>query len=121
VSLVVRRTAEEWRFVIDDAGKGMEDTVRERAIEPFFTTKEPGRGMGLGLFLAHTVAQRVDGRLELVSQPGRGTTATLRLPVADAAIRRGETTQSTGRLQAPEDTNGVHGDSRQPAEHPGRR
>ena len=58
----------------------MSAAVLARAGEPFFTTKEPGKGMGLGLFLARSFAERLGGSLELDSTPGRGTAATLTLP-----------------------------------------
>ncbi|MFP2930679.1 sensor histidine kinase [Pyxidicoccus sp. 3LG] len=51
--------------------------------EPFFTTKAPGEGMGLGLFLARTLAEQLGGSLELRSSPGQGTTASLALPVGE--------------------------------------
>ncbi len=62
-----------------DEGPGMSPEELHRAGEPFFTTKEPGRGLGLGLFLARVFAERVGGTLHLESAPG--TTATLRLPL----------------------------------------
>jgi two-component system sensor histidine kinase RegB len=55
--------------------------ILSRAGEPFFTTKDPGEGMGLGLFLTHTLAEQLGGALELKSTPGEGTSATLQLPV----------------------------------------
>src|SRR5579883_1316271 len=76
---------------VRDEGAGMAPEVLARAGEPFFTTKPPGRGMGLGLFLTRALMQRLDGELRLASQPGRGTTATLVVPLApppaDAAPR----------------------------------
>jgi two-component system sensor histidine kinase RegB len=52
--------------------------------EPFFTTKEPGRGMGLGTFLARVFAENLHGSLEFESAAGEGTTAILELPIAAA-------------------------------------
>jgi two-component system sensor histidine kinase RegB len=72
-------------ITVRDEGSGMDaETVRHIA-EPFFTTKEPGKGMGLGTFLVRVLADRLGGRLIFSSAPGRGTTATLQLPLIRAA------------------------------------
>ena len=68
------------KFVVTDSGYGMPEGVLRRVAEPFFTTKEPGKGMGLGTFLVRTFAERLGGSLAFESSPGKGTTATLRLP-----------------------------------------
>jgi two-component system sensor histidine kinase RegB len=59
----------------------MSPAVLARATEPFFSTKPRGQGMGLGLFLAQSVAEQMGGRLELSSSSGSGTLARLILPV----------------------------------------
>ncbi len=69
-------------FRIRDRGSGMSGDVLRRAGEPFFTTKPPGAGMGLGLFLVRLVAEKYNGRFTLDSQPGQGTVAELALPNA---------------------------------------
>lgn len=66
------------RFTVEDDGPGMPPEVLRRAGEPFFTTKAPGRGLGLGLFLARVFAERVGGSLSIQSTDR--TTATLSLP-----------------------------------------
>ncbi len=71
---------ERVRFRIHDEGTGMTAEVLERVAEPFFTTKAPGKGMGLGAFLAHLFAQTLGGQLSFESEPGRGCTVTLELP-----------------------------------------
>lgn len=86
VRLSVGADGDRLRLEIRDAGCGMPPEVLVRAGEPFFTTKEPGRGMGLGLFLCRSVLQRLGGSLELRSPPGEGVTATIRLPAAMAAM-----------------------------------
>lgn len=60
----------------------MSPEVLARAGEPFFTTKPPGRGLGLGLFLGKNLAERLGGSLTLHSEPNAGTTACLSLPLA---------------------------------------
>ncbi len=68
------------RIVVEDHGYGMPADVLRRIAEPFFTTKEPGKGMGLGTFLVRTFAESLGGRVVFDSSPGKGTTATLELP-----------------------------------------
>ena len=83
VDLIVRRTDGAIDFAVADRGPGMPRAVLERVGEPFFTTKPLGRGMGLGLFLARTVVERIGGSLRLDSNVGRGTTAIVRLPLPE--------------------------------------
>lgn len=68
-------------FQVIDRGPGMSDEVIRRAGEPFFTTKEPGKGMGLGLFLTRSVVERLGGKLSLKSVPHVETRAVVELPV----------------------------------------
>jgi two-component system sensor histidine kinase RegB len=80
VEVVARVDAGEVTLVVRDRGVGMGDEVLARATEPFYTTKGPGKGMGLGLFVASAVAERLGGALALRSTAGEGSEATLRLP-----------------------------------------
>ncbi len=75
------------RIDVVDRGSGMSPDHLARAGEPFFTTKAPGAGTGLGLFVARSTIEQLGGTLELTSEAGRGTTATIVLPadVIDAA------------------------------------
>lgn len=66
-------------FHVEDAGAGMSEETLRRLGEPFFSTKN-GRGMGLGLFLARSFADRVGGSLEVASQPGKGSLFVLQVP-----------------------------------------
>ena len=68
---------------IADSGEGMDDDVLARAADPFFTTKEVGKGTGLGLPMVHGLAQESGGALVLKSKKGKGTTAELWFPVAE--------------------------------------
>ena len=80
----------ELTLKIMDDGCGMNEEVKRRSIEPFFTTRDRpnqvgGVGSGIGLSLALATIERIGGQLEIASQPGKGTTITLNLPVADQA------------------------------------
>ncbi|MFA5898542.1 MAG: PAS domain S-box protein [Hyphomicrobium sp.] len=68
---------------VADTGEGMPPDVLERAFEPFFSTKEPGRGTGLGLSTVYGFAEQSDGHAAIQSTVGRGTTVNLYLPRAD--------------------------------------
>ncbi len=70
------------RVIVTDQGKGMPPEVLSRAGEPFFTTKSPGEGMGLGLFLTRALAEQLGGALTVTSHPGSGTEARIDLPAA---------------------------------------
>jgi two-component system sensor histidine kinase RegB len=74
------------RLIIEDEGTGMSADTLRRAGEPFFTTKDPGRGFGLGLFLARMFAERWGGSLTLTSD--RGTRAILELPLSPHSMGR---------------------------------
>jgi len=82
-SVVVRAmgSGSQVSISVRDQGHGMSDKVLRRLAEPFFTTKEPGKGMGLGTFLVRTFAERLGGNVMFESASGHGTTATLELPL----------------------------------------
>jgi signal transduction histidine kinase/CheY-like chemotaxis protein len=69
---------------VSDSGAGMSEEVRQRALDPFFTTKGP-KSTGLGLSVTYGIIQRHNGKLEIDSAPGRGTTVHITLPAAGAA------------------------------------
>ena len=72
------------RFEISDRGQGMPADVLARVGEPFFTTKPAGKGMGLGVFLARAVADRLGGEVTITSAPGTGTSVVFALPLEGA-------------------------------------
>ncbi len=72
-------------IAVSDSGTGMDAATLKRATEPFFTTKGPGKGSGLGLSMVHGLAAQSGGHLAIESRPGRGTTVALWLPVAEGA------------------------------------
>jgi len=67
---------------VTDTGKGMPDDIKRRVFEPFFTTKEPGKGTGLGLSISADIVRKHGGEISVQSETGKGTTFTVRLPVA---------------------------------------
>lgn len=65
-----------------DNGSGMTDGVLAHIFEPFYTTKAPGEGTGLGLSVVRDLIEEALGQIEVISSPGRGTTFVIRLPLA---------------------------------------
>lgn len=80
VCVSTRMDGDSLVITIRDNGCGMSPEVLARAGEPFFTTKEPGQGMGLGLFLTQNLLQRLGGSLTLDSTPNVGTTTVVTIP-----------------------------------------
>lgn len=66
---------------VKDDGTGISPDLLPRLFEPFLTTKERGHGVGLGLAVSYSIIERHQGRIEVASEPGRGTTFTITLPV----------------------------------------
>lgn len=89
VHLTVRRRDGRLAIEVADHGHGMSADELRRVGEPFFTTKPPGQGMGLGVFLVRALAERVGATLTYTSTPGAGTTATLRLQLAEGEVHAG--------------------------------
>jgi two-component system sensor histidine kinase RegB len=75
------------RVAVVDQGRGMPPDVLKRAGEPFFTTKVPGEGMGLGLFLTRTLVDHLGGEFTMASRPGVGTEVRIELPAVEAGER----------------------------------
>jgi signal transduction histidine kinase/CheY-like chemotaxis protein len=75
-------------LTIRDTGIGMDKDTADRAIEPFFSTKELGEGTGLGLSMVDGLIAQLGGKLTISSEPGEGTTINLFLPQAGIPIRR---------------------------------
>jgi len=69
---------------VRDTGAGMDAATRQRAMEPFFTTKDAGEGTGLGLSVVHGIVTDHGGAVRIDSDPGEGTVVSLTLPVTDA-------------------------------------
>ena len=68
-------------FEVADNGGGIPRDVLPRIFDPFFTTKPVGKGTGLGLSLSYGIVQKHHGKIEVSSEPGRGTTFRVTLPL----------------------------------------
>ncbi len=69
------------RVLVSDTGPGMDSATLERALEPFFTTKPPGRGTGLGLSTCYGIITGLGGQMTITSAPGQGTSVAFALPL----------------------------------------
>lgn len=79
-----RRDARTVEVTVGDTGGGIPAELLERVCEPFFTTKPPGKGSGLGLSMVYGFVRQSGGELRIESTPGRGTLVRISLPVASA-------------------------------------
>lgn len=79
-----RLAGEFCRIDVRDNGKGMEEAVQQRALEPFFTTKDQASGTGLGLSMIYGFIRQSKGQVSIESKPGQGTTVSLWLPTIKA-------------------------------------
>jgi signal transduction histidine kinase len=84
VMLSTEACGSDYVIRIADTGSGIPEAIRDRVIEPFFTTKPVGEGTGLGLPITYSIAKKHGGDLELLARPEGGTVAVLRFPLAGA-------------------------------------
>lgn len=91
ISIQLRRSPADRRFVeieFRDDGCGMDQEAQKRAFEPFYTTKEVGRGTGLGLSVSYGILSKINGSAVIESEPGKGTTFQIRLPIDYRTLNR---------------------------------
>ncbi len=90
INIELRALPDTVTATVSDTGPGVPETLRSRVFQPFFTTKGPNQGTGLGLALARTVARDHGGDLILEQLEGRGASFVLRLPIAKQKADAGE-------------------------------
>jgi PAS domain S-box-containing protein len=87
ITVSTTRVNNEWAEIrIGDTGTGIPPEIQAKIFDPFFTTKEVGRGTGQGLAISHTVVvEKHHGKLDFETEPGKGTTFIIRLPLSEEA------------------------------------
>ncbi len=114
---------------VADTGTGMSDEVREHCFDPFFTTKDRGKGSGLGLAAVYGVVNQNGGHIDVDTEPGRGTTFRLFLPMSSEPVaeepkkkrtaRRSTARPRIGRILLVEDEDAVRNLARAVLENQG--
>jgi two-component system, cell cycle sensor histidine kinase and response regulator CckA len=91
----------DWvRLVISDTGVGMDAATLDHIFDPFFTTKEEGCGTGLGLSTVYGIVQQLEGRIQVDSQVGAGSTFTVVLPAPGRSADVRSRPADTGRIRS---------------------
>jgi signal transduction histidine kinase len=82
IEISLTADAREARIAFKDNGPGIAPEAKDKIFDPFFTTKPVGQGTGLGLSISYGIVQQHAGRIEVESEPGKGATFTVVLPIA---------------------------------------
>jgi signal transduction histidine kinase len=90
----------EVEIQVRDDGTGISPDILPQIFEPFLTTKEGGHSVGLGLAISHGIVERHGGRIEVESEPGKGTTFTVRLPLEGSDVSLADDGHTTAGTNA---------------------
>lgn len=82
ITITTSKTDDHIRLIFKDDGPGMTEEVKTKLFQPFYTTKDPGEGTGLGLSMSRAIILEHNGTIEVVSKPSIGTTFVIELPFA---------------------------------------
>jgi len=89
---------------VADSGTGMDDATLAQVFEPFFTTKEQGYGTGLGLSTLHSIVNQVNGSIDVITDPGKGSRFDIFLPCADGMVTSNPEQERTESPSPPPET-----------------
>ena len=81
ITVATRQEGDLILVLVSDTGCGMTEEIRTRIFDPFFTTRKVGDGTGLGLSISYGIIKKHGGDITVESEPGAGTTFTIRLPI----------------------------------------
>ncbi len=82
IHIITRQIGDHVEIIVSDSGQGIAAENLSRIFDPFFTTKEVGKGTGLGLNVTYNIVKKHHGAIDVKSEPGKGSTFTIRIPVS---------------------------------------